>query len=346
MRKPLISIIIPLYNGEKTIAQCLESAYNSNYKNFEVIVVDDASTDNSVKIAERFPCKIIKLRGRKGPAFARNVGAKHAKGKILYFADSDVMIDKKNLNTIVESFKNNPRVSAIQGIYAEESIPKNIVTQYRACYCNYKYSKISQKFISTLNSYCFAIKSEVFKGVEGFDQNLSRATVEDVELGYRLKNLNYKILFKKELKVTHLKFYSLRGLLVKDFIKIFDLIKLALRNRKKFANNQTPKREGLPISMSKRGEMLDIIFSVFLSPLILLNFIVLSFLYNEILLLSFLLLCFAFIFTGLKFFNFIRVGRGLKFCLNCIFIYYLEMLVVSFALILGFFDYMLLNKKC
>ena len=82
---PKFSIIIPSFNSSKTIGECLNAATKIDYKNYEVVVVDDASQDNSVEIIKRFPCKLIKLKKNLGAAEARNIGAKVAKGNILLF---------------------------------------------------------------------------------------------------------------------------------------------------------------------------------------------------------------------------------------------------------------------
>ena len=101
-----ISIIIPVYNSSLTLKECLDAVFDSSFKNFEVIVVSDNSSDNSVEIAKQFQCKIIELPQNRGPGFARNEGAKTAEGDVLLFLDSDVIIDKEALNKI--GFGDNP----------------------------------------------------------------------------------------------------------------------------------------------------------------------------------------------------------------------------------------------
>ncbi len=73
-----ISIIIPIHNSEKTLSQVLKRIYSSNYKNFEVILIDDFSADSSLKIAKQFKAKIIKLKKNQGPTIARNVVTQNA----------------------------------------------------------------------------------------------------------------------------------------------------------------------------------------------------------------------------------------------------------------------------
>ena len=99
-----ISVIIPVYNASLTLKECLDSVFESNYKNFEVIVVSDFSSDNSIEIAKNYKCKIIELDENKGPAFARNKGAEESQGDIFLFLDSDVIINKNSLDLVSEKF--------------------------------------------------------------------------------------------------------------------------------------------------------------------------------------------------------------------------------------------------
>lgn len=90
--KPLVSIIIPNYNKEKYLDKCLKSILDQSYENYEVIIVDDASTDSSVSIIEKYinnKIKLIKLNENKGIAYARNIGLKNSKGRMICFLDSD-----------------------------------------------------------------------------------------------------------------------------------------------------------------------------------------------------------------------------------------------------------------
>lgn len=94
MEHELVSIIVPTYNRSKTISNTIHSIINQSYKNWELIIVDDHSTDDTNSILESFSIsdsriKTIKNTNRKGPAGARNSGLEHAKGKYIAFLDSD-----------------------------------------------------------------------------------------------------------------------------------------------------------------------------------------------------------------------------------------------------------------
>lgn len=107
----LVSIIIPIYNVEAFIIKCLESVYRQTYKNIEVILVDDCSPDQSVKIVEDyqkkidtyFPTSIIRHRENKGLSISRNTGTEHSTGDYIYYLDSDDWISDDCIELLVNS---------------------------------------------------------------------------------------------------------------------------------------------------------------------------------------------------------------------------------------------------
>lgn len=100
--KPQISIIIPCYNAEGTIDRCLESIIAQTYSNFEVIIIDDGSTDNSFSVIHKYVLEDSRIhlikQNNKGPSSARNLGIKHSKGTYIVFIDIDDYIDTNHLN--------------------------------------------------------------------------------------------------------------------------------------------------------------------------------------------------------------------------------------------------------
>lgn len=105
-----VSVIIPVYNEENYIEKCLSSLLSQTYKNLEIIVVDDGSTDNTVKIIKSFK-KVSLLKGEhKGPGFSRNLGAKQAKGKILVFVDADMTFEKDYIKNLISPMLENSSV--------------------------------------------------------------------------------------------------------------------------------------------------------------------------------------------------------------------------------------------
>ncbi len=115
MIEKMISVVIPVHNSASVLRECLSNLFKNTYSNFEVIVVDDCSRDNSVGIARCYPCTVIKLPEQRGPAFARDKGAARARGEVVAFLDSDCIVPTDWLAKINE--KLTSQVVGIGGKY-------------------------------------------------------------------------------------------------------------------------------------------------------------------------------------------------------------------------------------
>jgi glycosyltransferase involved in cell wall biosynthesis len=126
-----ISIIIPTYNEEENISKCIYSLENQSYKNFEILVIDDGSKDNTKKIIKKY--KRVKLieGEHKGPGFSRNIGAKNAEGEILVFVDADMTFDKNYLKDLIKPILDNKELI---GTTHETEIAKNIENIWSRCW--------------------------------------------------------------------------------------------------------------------------------------------------------------------------------------------------------------------
>ncbi len=110
---PKFSIIVPVYNVEEYIDKCLKSIFNQTYKDFEVIVVDDGTEDNSMDIVNKYDVIVVKEKNS-GLSTARNNGVKKAKGEYLLFVDSDDYLEKDLLKNINDNLSDNPDVLRFQ----------------------------------------------------------------------------------------------------------------------------------------------------------------------------------------------------------------------------------------
>ena len=109
-----LSVIIPAYNAEKTLNILLDSLAKQSFNDYETIVINDCSTDNTSKIAETYDCKLIELKENRGPAYCRNIGVKKAKGDIIVFTDSDCNVSAEWLETIQRIFTDK-NINAVMG---------------------------------------------------------------------------------------------------------------------------------------------------------------------------------------------------------------------------------------
>lgn len=109
---PKLSIIIPVYNAQKYLSQCLDSVLNQSFKDIEIICVDDGSIDNSLKLLKEYAAKdsriVVLTQNNSGPANARNLGIKNAKSKVITFLDADDWITTKtSYEKLYETFIKN-----------------------------------------------------------------------------------------------------------------------------------------------------------------------------------------------------------------------------------------------
>lgn len=127
MKKTNVTAIIPVYNEEKYIGECLGSLFKQTLKPLEVIVIDDGSTDDSVKIIKKSPTELFKQK-HQGPGKARNLRAKKAKGEILVFPDADMRLDKRYLEKLIKPIVEG---KALATFTKEEYVanPQNIWSQ-------------------------------------------------------------------------------------------------------------------------------------------------------------------------------------------------------------------------
>jgi len=336
-----ISIVIPAHNAESRIRQCLESIYLEQAMDYEVIVVDDCSTDNTLEIVGRFPCKVVALSKHSGASVARNEGTKHSTGEIILFLDSDVFLQKDALKYLMNSFEESPEVDAVQGVYTKRPAVDNLPSLARNYYKYHKIERLSEGYIFGLNSYCFAIKKEVFQNIGGF--NPEAEGTEDVELGCQLTKKGYKILLNKNIQVKHAKNYTFFSLLRADYRKVLTKTKLLLRVH--FEKKMDMKKNsGVTFSLNRTKDMLPEILSVFLSGLVLTSFLCLL-IFQKIFFFYLSSGLFAiFVLLNLDFLSLIKKDKGIVTSLGCFFIYYFEMLISQFAVLEGVYEYFRANS--
>ncbi|HTA46701.1 MAG TPA: glycosyltransferase family 2 protein [Bryobacteraceae bacterium] len=213
---PRISVVIPVYNGGDFLRQCLESLAQSAERPFETIVIDDGSTDDSVKIAKEFGVTVLSTEGRCGPARARNIGAKVANGDVLFFVDSDVCVYPETLSSIAIEFTRDPKVDAIMGSYDRWPSAQNFMSQYRNLMHHYVHQQ-SKRDATTFWAGCGSIRRNVFMEFGGFDEMYRSPAIEDIELGYRLAAAGRKLILCSNIQVKHLKRWGLRSTIKTDF---------------------------------------------------------------------------------------------------------------------------------
>ena len=212
---PSLSIVIPAYNAEHQLSPCLQAIRASAFRDFEVLVVDDCSTDNTEEVIRSHGGRYLRTPRQLGPAGARNLGAEHARGHIVVFIDSDVVVSPDALKIIADDFEHDPELAAVFGSYDQAPAEPGFFSQYKNLIHHYVHQNSNSQAI-TFWAGCGAIRTGIFRRF-GFDADkYPRPSIEDIELGLRLRRADHKILLDKSLQVKHLKRWTLMGILRSD----------------------------------------------------------------------------------------------------------------------------------
>ena len=198
----MISVVVPVYNSEGTIGNTVKALLKQNYpKNkYEIVLVDDGSTDKTVEVVSKFPVKIIKLK-HKGPANARNVGAKKSKGDIVLFTDADCIPDKNWIKNMVKPFKNE-KVAGVSGTYKTLN-RHSLLARFIGYDIQYRHEKMKKKrYIDFVGTFSAGYRKSVFLKEGGFDTTFLMSSGEDPELSYRIAK-KHKIVFQPSAFVKH-----------------------------------------------------------------------------------------------------------------------------------------------
>jgi glycosyltransferase involved in cell wall biosynthesis len=207
----------------------LDAIRASEFRDFELVVFSDGSTDGSDRLAREYGAVMIerkdvpeigesidRFRVSFGPAGGRNQAAEVARGEILFFVDADVQIQPQTIGRIVRTFETRPEISALFGSYDFAPGNPSFLSQFRNLLHTYVHQTSSAN-AKTFWGGCGAILRSTFKEVGGFDAVRYRfPAVEDIEFGYRLTDAGHRIHLDKDLQVKHLKKWTFTSMVVAD----------------------------------------------------------------------------------------------------------------------------------
>jgi cellulose synthase/poly-beta-1,6-N-acetylglucosamine synthase-like glycosyltransferase len=196
------SVIVPAYNAGGTVAECLRALAGQTLpaSEYEVIVVDDGSTDATAGIVKTFPVRCLSQPNR-GPAAARNLGAREAKGEIILFTDSDCVPDPGWLAEMAKPFV-DPGVVAVKGAYRTDQ--RSLVARFAQVEFEERFELLKKAAsIDMIDTYSAAYRKAVFDEAGGFDESFPVANNEDTELSYKLSSLGKKMVFNPRAVVAH-----------------------------------------------------------------------------------------------------------------------------------------------
>jgi glycosyltransferase involved in cell wall biosynthesis len=213
-----VAVIVPVYNGGAKFRASLDSILRAVSPSDELIVVGDGDTDGSSQYAEAAGVTVHRFSTPGGPGRARNLGASSAKSAILFFVDADVTVPEDIIRRVKEIFAQHAEVAAIIGSYDDQPTEPNFLSQYRNLLHHYVHQN-GREEASTFWGACGAIRRDVFLAMGGFDERYIKPSIEDIELGYRLKKTGYTIRLCKSLQVKHWKRWTAASMLQADFFQ-------------------------------------------------------------------------------------------------------------------------------
>ena len=209
---PRISVVIPVHNGAKTLRRTLESLHRQQFTDFEVIVVDDGSTDGSPDLATGVPglrVDVLRHPTPSGPASARNRGIAKARAAIVAFTDADVVLPPDWLTRLDEAFADDtvrvivgnviaPPSTVLGNAIAAQGFPGGGSIGFD------KMWKVSPEgYTGNITSCNFAARKDVFETYGAFDESFPLAGGEDTELSYRFGRQGVKIKYVPSVTVFH-----------------------------------------------------------------------------------------------------------------------------------------------
>ncbi len=243
-----LSLIISVRNKTELLEKLLRSIADSNYLNYELIIIDDASKENVKSIASKYKTVYFRLKQKRGAGAARNLGAEKAKGNILVFIDSDTEVFPNTFSELVKPFQ-NPKTNAVIGVYDKIPANKGTFPAFKALR-DYSYIMLERDPnypIGGFGGWISAIRKNIFWEIGGFDQSYKGAGMEDYEFAWRLIKKT-EIIFNPKIKIKHnfngfwvtcLNFYKRSSLWIEMYLKY-----------KRFFSSATNPREGLIAGLS------------------------------------------------------------------------------------------------
>lgn len=308
-----VSIVVPIYNAEKNIEKCLNAILNSITSDDEVILVNDASTDDSLEVISKYNYTIINNKMNLGAAAARNSGAALAQKDIIVFVDSDIVINKDQIELIREYFIKHESIQTVTARLSDEKKGDSFFSDFKNLYMNFIIldGELSVNYV--YGSLCGTRKKNYVPWPE--DVRL----IEDSVWGYKQIQLGFTIHLLKDIAPIHLKKYNLYELIKNDFQVSTNFAKSFFQNKRwntlygneKFGH--TSKRQKVSVVLAA----VSLLFSFF-------NFFWGAYLFS------------AWVLLNHAFFKYLHNKRSFSFSLKSISWYYFANIIYFVGIIHGF----------
>ncbi len=213
-----LTVLVPAHNACAHLERCLAALAASARPAEELLLLDDGSTDRPQDLAAQYGATYVRVGERPaGPAAARNLGARLARGDVLVFVDSDVAVHADTLARIAALMSAHPELDALFGSYDAAPFEQGLVSRYKNLLHHYVHQNGVQE-AGTFWAGCGAIRREVFLRLDGFSERYARPSIEDIELGMRLRAAGGHIWLCPEVQAKHLKRWTLLNLIRTDIL--------------------------------------------------------------------------------------------------------------------------------
>lgn len=209
----LVSIVILTYNNEKDLAECIPSILDQTYRNYELLIVDNGSTDGTVAfIKKRYPAiRLIETGANLGYAGGNNVGFQHVNGDYVVVVNPDTMLDPGWLQNLIKPLDDDPRIGITNSKVLEYDDRDHGSCGNTSHYTGLHFPRGIEKsasaftrpeIVSAISGCSFAIRREVLSSLKGFDAEYF-LYLEDSDLSLRARLAGYRIMFTPESIVYH-----------------------------------------------------------------------------------------------------------------------------------------------
>lgn len=341
----LISIIIPAFNQinilRKNIASILQPETANIHK--EIIIVDDCSNQMLSILKEEFP-EIIYIRNHsnKGPAASRNIGIKEARGDVLLFIDSDVIINGKILEK-VNTFFQDPNNYALVGNVSIDNLGKGLVSDFYKLQINFNFNACKDDFFTTFNTEFGAIRKSIIDQIGLFNESYLQADIEDYEFGSRI-SAHFKIILDNSIEIEHNFNSSISKALIKFFRRAFLWQKVFLQ-KKTFENVHVTKKRAYTVFLA--FVCLNLLFLSLLLHNIQLEFITSDqeTIFKALSIIQ-IIFGFQFIILNRNFYSFVSKQTGIIFLIKAILFDFVASYMIGLGSAIGMIYYSLKNRFC
>lgn len=216
-----LSVIVPFHRDLGCLRPCLEAVrvagahLPADTILAEVIVAADGAIDDPEPVATENGARVIAIQGPQGPAVARTRAAEQASGELLVFIDSDVVVRRNALAGMAALFQADPAIGAAFGAYDEAPPDPGFFSQSKNLAHSFIHQRSSRE-ATTFWAGLGAVRAPVFAAVGGFDPRFAQPSVEDIDLGYRIRAAGFRIVLEPEIQGTHLKRWTFWSSIVTD----------------------------------------------------------------------------------------------------------------------------------